>query len=56
MSSNEADKNFFKLMNDLVCGKTMENLRKRIKIIVAKNSQDIIKYTSRPTGVNWKII
>ena len=42
-------------MNDLVCGKTMENLRKRIKIIVAKNSQDIIKYTSRPTGVNWKV-
>ena len=33
----------------------MENLRKRIKIRVAKNSKDFIKYTSRPTCVNWKV-
>ena len=33
----------------------MENLRKRIKIRVVKNSQDFIKYTSRPTCVNWKV-
>ena len=41
-------------MNNAVYGKTMGNLKKRIKIRVTKNSQDFIKYTSRLTCVNWK--
>ena len=42
-------------MNNSVYGKTMENLRKRIKIRFVKNSPNFIKYTSRPTCVNWKV-
>ena len=54
-TTNAADKNHFKLLNNAVHHKTMENMRKRIKIRVVKNSQDFIKYTSRPTCVNWKV-
>ena len=54
-STNESDKNFFKLMNYAVYGKTMENLKNGIKIRVVKNNQDFIKYTSRPTCINQKL-
>ena len=54
-ATNEADKNHFKLLNNAAYGKTMENMRKRIKIRVVKNAKDFIKYTSRPTCVNWKV-
>ena len=43
------------LMNNGVYGKSMQILRKRMKIRVVKNSQGFIKYTSRPICVNWKI-
>ena len=42
ISNNDADKNFFKLMNNSVYGKTMENLRRKIELVVVKNSQDCI--------------
>ena len=34
----------------------MENLRKIIKIRIVKNSKNFIKYTSRPTWINWKVL
>ena len=51
-ATNEADKNLFKLLNNAVYGKTMENMRKRIKIRIIKNEKDFIKYASRPTYIN----
>ena len=42
-------------MNNSVYGKIMENLRKRTKLRVVKNSQDFIKYKSRPTCVSLKV-
>ena len=54
-ATNEPDKNCFKLKNNSVYEKTMDNMRMRVKIRVVKNSQDFIKYTSRPTFVNWKV-
>ena len=30
-------------------------MRKRMNIRVLKNAKDFIKYTSRPTCINWKV-
>ena len=38
-ATNEADKNSFKLLNNAVYGKTMENMRKRIKIRIIKTKR-----------------
>ena len=44
-AANEADKNHFKLLNNAVYDKIIENMRKRIKIRVVKNAKDFLKYT-----------
>ena len=54
-ATNEADKTLFRLLNNAVYGKTMENMRKRIKIRIIKNKKDFIKYASRPTYINHNI-
>ena len=54
-ANNEADKNLFKLLNNAVYGKTMENMRKRIKIRITKTQKDFLKYASRPTYISHNI-
>ena len=44
---------FFKLMITSVYGKTIENLRKRIRLV--NNEKDFLKCTSRPTHTTHKI-
>ena len=55
-ATNEADKNHFKQLNNAAYDKTMENMRKRMKIRIVKNAKDFIRYTSRPTCFNWKVL
>ena len=54
-ATNEADKNHFKLLNNAVYHKTMENMRKRINLRIIKEEKDLIKYVSRPTYINHDI-
>ena len=42
-------------MMNSVYGKTMENLRKRIKVRLVNNEKDFLKYTSRPTYIIHEI-
>ena len=55
LAKNSFEKDFFKLMNNSVFGKTMENLRKRSNIHLVSDVQFLQSYTSKPTYVSSKI-
>ena len=46
---------FLKLMINSVFGKTMENLRKRICVVLINNAEDNVRCVSRPSFVSQKI-
>ena len=54
-AKNDFEKDFFKLMNNSVFGKTMENLRKRVDIRLVCDEYKFKKMISKPTYVNSKI-
>ena len=54
-AKNSFEKDFFKLMNNSVFGKTMENLRKRQNIKLVTDEEQLLKWTSRPSFISCKI-
>ena len=54
-ANNDFEKDFYKLMNNSVFGKTMENLLKRVDIQLIHREQRLLKVTAKPGFKYFKI-
>jgi len=52
---NEFEKDFYKLMNNSVFGKTMENIRNRVDVQLVKNEEQAQKLVNKPNFESFKI-
>ena len=55
MQVSSFEKDFLKLINNSVFGKTVENLRKGISVKLINNSKDCVRCVNKPNFLSQKI-